>query len=209
MIMLQTTSNRVCAKMVTMAVLASVWAGPFVAQAHAASLTDTSIVKTWMMASDDAETEEERVFTIPVLPEQKKTLSTMKTTISAYSSAVNECDDSPFLTADGSVVRDGIVAANMLPLGTKFRIPDYFGDKVFEVRDRMNPRYHNRIDIWVENKKVAFQWGVKRNVTIEIIERGDGKKNWDQWKGRNKEMVMVGKYGPSVLEKKAEVEEAS
>ena len=43
------------------------------------------------------------------------------------------------------------IAANFLPLGTKVKLPELFGNKVFTVRDRMNARYNgtNRIDIWV------------------------------------------------------------
>jgi len=93
---------------------------------------------------------------------------TIKVPVSAYTSAVNECDSTPFTTADGSRVRDGIVAANFLKIGTRFRIPQYFGNKVFEVHDRMNARFSNRIDIWMTQKADARAWGV-RNVTIEIL----------------------------------------
>jgi 3D (Asp-Asp-Asp) domain-containing protein len=93
---------------------------------------------------------------------------TITVPVSAYTSAVNECDSTPFTTADGSRVRDGIVAANFLKIGTRFRIPQYFGNKVFEVHDRMNARYGYRIDIWMTQKADARAWGV-RNVTIEIL----------------------------------------
>ena len=86
----------------------------------------------------------------------------------AYTSDPRETDATPFITADGTHVRDGIVAANFLPLGTRIRIPDYFGDKVFEVHDRMNVRYWQRVDIWMTSKSAAFNWGVRR-VKIEIL----------------------------------------
>lgn len=86
----------------------------------------------------------------------------------AYTSDPRECDSTPFTTANGTRVRDGIVAANFLPFGTRFRIPDYFGDKVFEVHDRMNARYWKRIDIWMLEKPDARAWGVRR-VKIEIL----------------------------------------
>jgi len=44
--------------------------------------------------------------------------------ITAYSSTVDQTDDTPFITANGSFVRDGIVANNMLPFGTKIKIPE-------------------------------------------------------------------------------------
>jgi len=86
----------------------------------------------------------------------------------AYTSDPAETDSTPFTTADGSRVRDGIVAANFLPHGTRIRIPDYFGNKVFEVHDRMNKRYQTRVDIWMVHKSDAYAWGV-RNVKIEIL----------------------------------------
>ncbi|MBD3252034.1 hypothetical protein GF380_06350, partial [Candidatus Uhrbacteria bacterium] len=55
--------------------------------------------------------------------------------MTAYTSRPEETDDTPFITADGSHVRDGIVAANFLPFGTKVRIPSLFGDQIFEVHD--------------------------------------------------------------------------
>jgi len=93
---------------------------------------------------------------------------TITVPVSAYTSAVNECDSTPFTTANGTRVRDGIVAANFLKFGTRFRIPAYFGDKVFVVQDRMNARYGHRVDIWMQQKADARAWGI-RNVAIEIL----------------------------------------
>jgi 3D (Asp-Asp-Asp) domain-containing protein len=93
---------------------------------------------------------------------------TMRVPITAYTSDPAECDSTPFTTANGSQVRDGVVAANFLPFGTRIRIPEYFGDKVFEVHDRMNTRYQQRVDIWMLKKVDARAWGL-RNVTIEIL----------------------------------------
>ncbi len=90
-------------------------------------------------------------------------------TITAYASVPWETDDSPFITADGTHVRDGIIAANFLKFGTRVRIPDLFGDKVFEVHDRMNKRFSDRVDIWMENVKLPPKFGIKRNVKIEIL----------------------------------------
>lgn len=106
-------------------------------------------------------------------------LRTVRTTMTAYSSNSWQTDGTPFVTADGSCVGDGIVAANFLRIGTKVRFPDLFGDKVFEVRDRMNERYANRIDVWMKDVQRAKSFGVKRNVAVEVVEEGDGKKNWD------------------------------
>lgn len=86
----------------------------------------------------------------------------------AYSSTVDQCDSTPFITASGQSVRDGIIATNFLPFGTKVRIPELYGDKVFEVQDRMNARYYTRIDIWMPSRGQALYFGVKQ-VKIEVL----------------------------------------
>lgn len=101
-----------------------------------------------------------------------------KVDMTAYTSTVEECDADPFTTADGSTVADGIIATNFLPFGTKVRIPELFGDKVFVVHDRMNARYWYRIDIWMNNKKAMRQFGIHHNVKVEIVQMGDGKTQW-------------------------------
>jgi len=45
------------------------------------------------------------------------------------------------------MVRDGVIATNILPFGTKVRIPEIFGDKVFVVEDRMARKHADRVDI--------------------------------------------------------------
>jgi len=88
---------------------------------------------------------------------------------SAYSSTVGQTDNDPFTAASGAKVHDGMIAMNGIPFGTKIRIPDYYGDKVFTVEDRMNARWGNRkIDIWMSTRAAAIDWGV-RTVTIEIL----------------------------------------
>jgi len=80
--------------------------------------------------------------------------------ITAYSSSADETDDTPFITASGQTVRDGIVATNMLPLGTKVQIPGLFGNKVFTVEDRMSPKFPKTIDIWMVTKSKAIYFGL-------------------------------------------------
>ena len=92
-------------------------------------------------------------------------------TITAYASVPWQTDSTPFITADGSHVRDGIIAANFLPFGTQIRMPELFGEKVFEVHDRMNRRYSNRVDIWMDSTAKSKQFGIHRQVKIEILEQ--------------------------------------
>ena len=89
-------------------------------------------------------------------------------TVTGYSSSPDETDEDPFTTASGKSVRDGIVATNLLPFGTKVRIPEEFGDKVFVVEDRMHRRFSNRIDVWFPSKSEAKVFG-KKNLEIEIL----------------------------------------
>ena len=65
-------------------------------------------------------------------------------------------------------MRDGIVATNFLPKGTLVRFPEEFGDKTFVVEDRMNSRYHFRMDIWMADKQEAIQFGAKY-LKMEIL----------------------------------------
>lgn len=86
----------------------------------------------------------------------------------AYSSTKDQTDNTPFITAMGTHVRDGVIAANFLPLGTLIKIPEIFGDKIFVVEDRMNSRYTYKIDLWFSTREEAKEWGVKK-IKIEII----------------------------------------
>ncbi len=93
-------------------------------------------------------------------------------TMTAYNSEVGQTDDSPCITANGfNVCEHGVedtVAANFLRFGTKVKIPELFGDRVFVVRDRMNERYTDRVDVWMIEKQDAKQFGVKY-AKIEVL----------------------------------------
>lgn len=102
--------------------------------------------------------------------ESQENAKKIKVIVTAYSSTPDQTDDSPFITASGKYVRDGIIANNMLPFGTKVRIPGLYGDKVFIVEDRMNKRksdYH--FDIWMESRPLAVNFGVK-TAEIEVLD---------------------------------------
>jgi len=100
----------------------------------------------------------------------QKTVKTINVVVTAYSSTPDQTDDTPFITASGKHVADGIVANNMLPFGTKIRIPGLYGNKIFVVEDRMNKNKSNyHIDIWMPDRPSAVDFGVK-TVKIEILE---------------------------------------
>jgi len=108
--------------------------------------------------------------------EARYTISVVAT---AYSSEAAQTDDTPCIPAmwkfnlcdyyDTYGVADSI-AANDLPLGTKVRFPDLYGDKIFTVRDRMNSRYtgKSRIDFWMPSRGEAIQFGVQR-MNMEVL----------------------------------------
>ncbi len=93
----------------------------------------------------------------------------IRVTLTAYSSTPDQTDETPFLTAANTQVRDGIVAANFLPIGTKIQIPKLFGRKIFTVEDRMHSRFTDRIDIWFPERELAKEFG-KREATVVVLE---------------------------------------
>ncbi len=99
-----------------------------------------------------------------------QTVRELNVVITAYSSTVSQTDSTPFTTAAGTTVRDGIVANNLLAFGTKIKIPELYGDKIFVVEDRMHSKkgyYH--IDIWFPSYREAKNFGAKRT-HIEVLE---------------------------------------
>ncbi len=102
-----------------------------------------------------------------------KVLSIRKVVVTAYSSTFDQTDSTPCLTANGFNLcennEENVVAANFLPFGSKIRIPEYFGDRVFVVQDRMNARYYYRVDVWMKTRESALNFGI-RNLAVEVIE---------------------------------------
>ncbi|MFA7087870.1 MAG: hypothetical protein WC146_00825 [Patescibacteria group bacterium] len=102
-----------------------------------------------------------------------KVIRTSTHVLTAYNSEAAQTDSTPCITANGfDVCEHGIedtIAANFLKFGTKVMIPELFGDRIFVVRDRMNKRYPDRVDIWMISKQDARKFGVK-TATIQVIE---------------------------------------
>ena len=106
--------------------------------------------------------------------EAKKAAKIIKVVITAYSSSWDETTGIPgmpgTITASGKTVADGVIANNMLPFGTKVRIPKLYGNKIFVVEDRMNKnKGKHQIDIWMPSKPLAVNFGVK-TLDMEILE---------------------------------------
>lgn len=90
-----------------------------------------------------------------------------KVLITAYSSTPDQTDSSPFITAAGTHVHDGVIAANFLAFGAKVRIPSLYGNKIFTVEDRMKSNV--KMDIWFSSRQEALNFGA-RVAEIEVVE---------------------------------------
>ena len=84
--------------------------------------------------------------------------------VSGYSSEESQTDSTPFLTAFNWKVRNGIVANNCYPKGTRVEIEG----KQYEVGDRMNRRYGcKNFDIWFADYQSAKKFG-RQEMKIKI-----------------------------------------
>jgi 3D (Asp-Asp-Asp) domain-containing protein len=94
-----------------------------------------------------------------------KVMETSKHTITAYNSDAAQTDDDPCTTANGFNVcqhnQEDTIAANFLKFGTKVKIPTLFGDRIFVVRDRMNSRHSDRVDVWMKSYTAAINFGIQ------------------------------------------------
>lgn len=86
-----------------------------------------------------------------------------------YASSPYQTDASPCITAAGTVVRQGVVASNALPMGTLLDI----NGQPFIVEDRMNARYGgNYLDIWFPATSQALEFG-RRKLEITVVGYGE------------------------------------
>jgi len=101
-------------------------------------------------------------------PVAKKPTQKINIIVTAYSSTPDQTDDTPFITALGTRTRDGVLACNSLPFGTRVKFPRLFGDKIFVVEDRMAPKNSHKADIWMPTRQMALNFGVK-HTEMEIL----------------------------------------
>lgn len=132
--------------------------------------------------------------TFPVAGE-REALRTLIVNATAYSSDPWQTDSTPCLPAMNFDLcehykvygEEDTIAANFLPLGTKVRFPELYGDKIFTVRDRMNKRYnyanigYYRIDFYkaavdaegeIDNdvaRAKARNFGYQRGLKMEVL----------------------------------------
>jgi 3D (Asp-Asp-Asp) domain-containing protein len=123
-----------------------------------------------------AQKEDEKIFVIENnsllgIPNLEKNEGVLKilAIVTGYSSTPWETDGDPYVTASGEIVRDGIVANNLFPFGTKIKIPEIFGDKIFVVEDRMSFEKSNyQFDVWFDDYFEALKFGTKKTY-VEIL----------------------------------------
>jgi len=97
---------------------------------------------------------------------------TMKVSASAYNSTVEQTNSAPFIGAWGDRLMPGVksiaVSRDLLKRGlthnSVVKIEGFDGEYI--VKDKMNKRWKNKIDIYMGlDKKAAKDWGI-RKVTI-------------------------------------------
>lgn len=91
-------------------------------------------------------------------------------TVTAYSPTVEECDSDPYITAYQKPVREGTIAISR-DLESEFRLGDKVhieGLGVFEVWDRMHPRWKKRVDIFFHDTDKAVSFGIKQTQMIKM-----------------------------------------
>jgi 3D (Asp-Asp-Asp) domain-containing protein len=73
-----------------------------------------------------------------------------------YTATVSQTDNTPTITASNQKIREGIVANNCLPFGTKIEI----NNNIYVIQDRMNERYGcENFDIYVRRYAEARHFG--------------------------------------------------
>ena len=108
-----------------------------------------------------------------------------KVTVTTYNPTIHQCDDTPHITADGThfktwkatEYRYVALSRDLLSRwGGPFNYGDYIiiegtGDRdgVYQVRDTMNPKWTNRVDILTTNSRFRYDDVVMYKYVDEII----------------------------------------
>lgn len=86
--------------------------------------------------------------------------------ISAYTAHSDETGRGDGITASGQKAQAGrTIAMDDVPFGTRVEINGH----IYIVEDRFGGGYTNRIDIYMDTKEEAFQWG-RRYLTVKIYD---------------------------------------
>ena len=133
------------------------------------------IILTWFLSESSERTRKEN----KMLKERISELETKYTnkiayevTVTTYNPTIQQCDDTPNITADGTRIKTWrateyryvALSRDLLSRwGGPFNYGDYIviegaGDKdgVYQVRDTMNPKWTNRVDILTTNDRFKY-----------------------------------------------------
>jgi len=128
-------------------------------------------VEGGLVSATELENLESVAGTMATLPLRSgSSLEFHRVVVSGYSSAAEETDDTPFLTASMTAVQDGCLALSRDLLrtftpGAPFDFGDYAlipGVGIFLVQDTMHSRWQHRADIWFADRGSAVSWGRRR-----------------------------------------------
>lgn len=110
--------------------------------------------------------------TEPVTTNSKPALAV---TVSAYSPTEEECDEDPYITAYQKPVKEGTIAISR---DLEEELGWGIGDKVyltglgvFEVWDRMHPKWKKKVDIFFHDTEKAVSFGVKQAKVLKVEKR--------------------------------------
>lgn len=88
--------------------------------------------------------------------------------VSAYTSSVDETDDTPWINAAGTRPGPGSIAC---PARYEFGTKVIIEERTYVCDDRMHKKYASGdyFDVWFLYKRDAFNWG-RRNIEIIVLE---------------------------------------
>lgn len=108
---------------------------------------------------------------------------TLTVTSTAYNSIAGQTDATPFITATGTRTRPGVVAVSRdllrrYPYGSRLKIVGIVPTRscglkkvptrTYVIEDTMNRRMVNKVDIWMESRNEAMNFG-KCQLKVQIF----------------------------------------
>ena len=99
--------------------------------------------------------------------EQAKPYREVVCNVSAYTASDDECGKGDGITASGRRATAGrTIAMDGVPFGTRVEIEGH----TYIVEDRFGGGYSNRIDVFMNSKREAFQFG-RKHIKVKIFDR--------------------------------------
>jgi 3D (Asp-Asp-Asp) domain-containing protein len=92
-------------------------------------------------------------------------------TVTAYSLSKDECDDNEIIGALNSPIIPNFhcaVSRDLIYMLNKKIYLESIG--IFKVKDVMNKRFSEKIDICLENKQICRKFGVKENIKLVMLD---------------------------------------